>query len=181
MMDGGEAMALANLIRAGELGINPFVGIIITVWQPSEAVIRRDVNCGTDEIVVKPLSPKKLMERIHVVAYNRKPFVVTSSYIGPDRRAKIVKEREGQKISSIDVPNTLEAKVRGRPLSMEALREIIGEAMFEINEQRLKRYSYQIAFSSVKFCRLLRPIESTTRPRSRLLDFRKLPMGPASD
>jgi len=29
---------------------------------------------------------------------------------------------------------------------MEALREMIGEAMFEINEQRLKRHSYQIAF-----------------------------------
>jgi len=96
MMDGGEAMALANRIRAGELGINP--------------------------------------------------FVVTRSYIGPDRRTKIVKEREGQKIPLIDVPNTLEAKVRGRPLSMEALREMIGEAMFEINEQRLKRHSYQIAF-----------------------------------
>ena len=96
MMDGGEAMALANRIRAGELGINP--------------------------------------------------FVVTRSYIGPDRRTKIVKEREGQKIPSIDVPNTLEAKVRGRPLSMEALREMIGEAMFVINEQRLKRHSCQIAF-----------------------------------
>ena len=28
---------------------------------------------------------------------------------------------------------------------MEALREMIGEAMFEINEQRLKRHSYQNA------------------------------------
>ena len=33
----------------------------------------------------------------------------------------------------------------GRALSMEALREMIGEAMFEINEQRLKRRSYQNA------------------------------------
>jgi len=146
MMDGGEAMALASRIRAGELGINPFVGIIITVWQPSEAVIRRVVSCGADDILVKPLSPKKLMDRINVVAYKRKPFVVTSSYIGPDRRTKLEKEREGQKIPSIDVPNTLEAKARGRPLSMEALKEMIGEAMFEINEQRLKRHSYQIAF-----------------------------------
>lgn len=146
MMDGGEAASLANRIRAGELGINPFIGIIITVWQPSEAVIRRVVNCGTDDIIVKPLSPKQLMERIDVVAYKRKPFVVTSDYIGPDRRPKTAEEREGQKIPSIDVPNTLAAKARGRPLSMEKLREMIGEAMFEINEQRLQRHSYQIAF-----------------------------------
>lgn len=146
MMDGGEAMALANRIRSGELGINPFIGIIITVWQPSEAIIRRVVNCGADDILVKPLSPKKLMERINVVAYKRKPFVVTSNYIGPDRRTKIAKERDGQKIPSIDVPNTLEAKVRGRPLSINQLQELIGEAMYEINEQRLIRHSYQIAF-----------------------------------
>ena len=90
MMDGCEAMALDNQIRAGELGINTFVGFIITVWQPSEAVIRRVVNCGADDIIVRPLSTKKLMERINVVAYKRKPFVLTGSYIGKDRRTKIV-------------------------------------------------------------------------------------------
>ena len=146
LMDGGEATALASRIRAGELGINPFIGIMITVWQPSEAVIRRVVNCGTDDILVKPLSPKQMMDRINVVAYKRKPFVVTSDYIGPDRRPKNAPPRDGQKISSIDVPNTLGAKARGRPLSTEKLREMIGEAMFEINEQRLQRHSYQIAF-----------------------------------
>ena len=90
MMDGCEAMALDNQIRAGELGINPFVGFIISVWQPSEAVIRRVVNCGADDIIVRPLSTKKLMERINVVAYKRKPFVLTGSYISKDHRTKIL-------------------------------------------------------------------------------------------
>jgi hypothetical protein len=39
------------------------------------------------------------MARINVVAYVRKPFVVISSYIGPDRLKKIIKERALQKIS----------------------------------------------------------------------------------
>ena len=77
-MDGGEATSLASRIRAGELGVNTFIGIIITVWQPSEAVIRRSVNCGNDDIIVKPLSPKQIMDRVNVVAFNRKPFVVKS-------------------------------------------------------------------------------------------------------
>ena len=55
-----------------------FIGIIITVWQPSEAVIRRIVNCGNDDIIVKLLSPKQIMDRANVVAFNRKPFVFTS-------------------------------------------------------------------------------------------------------
>ena len=145
LMDGGEATSLASRIRAGELGVNPFIGIIITVWQPSEAVIRRIVNCGIDDIIVKPLSPKQIMDRVNVVAFNRKPFVVTSDYIGPDRRTDAAKQRDGQKIPSIEVPNTLEAKARGKPLRMEELNDLIGAAMYEINDQRLKRHSYRIA------------------------------------
>ena len=50
LMDGGEATSLASRIRAGELGVNTFIGTIITVWQPSDGVIRRIVNCGNDDI-----------------------------------------------------------------------------------------------------------------------------------
>ena len=77
-MDGVEATSLASRIRAGELGVNTFIGTIITVWQPSEAVICRIVSCGNDDIIVKPLSPKQIMDRVNVVAFNRKPFVVKS-------------------------------------------------------------------------------------------------------
>ncbi|MED5360077.1 MAG: hypothetical protein VYD85_16920, partial [Pseudomonadota bacterium] len=70
-MDGGEATSLASRIWAGELDVNTFIGTIITVWQPSEAVIRRIVNCGTDDIIVKPLSQKQIMDRVNVVAFNR--------------------------------------------------------------------------------------------------------------
>lgn len=146
MMDGGEACALAHRIRQSECGINPFVGIIMTVWQPNEAIVRRIVNSGVDDILVKPISPRRLMERISVIAYKRKPFVVTSDYIGPDRRTEASKQRGAQVIPAIAVPNTLEAKARGRPLPMVDLQRLISEAMFEINEQRLKRHSYQIAF-----------------------------------
>ena len=77
-MYGGEATSLASRIRTGELGINTFIGTIITVWQPSEAEIRCIVNYGNDGIIVKPLSPKQIMDRVNVVAFNRKPFVVKS-------------------------------------------------------------------------------------------------------
>ena len=77
LVDGGEATSLASQIRAGELGVDKFIGIIM-VWQPSEAVIRRIVNCGNDDIIVKPLSTKQIMDRANVVAFNRKPFVFTS-------------------------------------------------------------------------------------------------------
>ena len=55
-----EAKPRLGQSNCGELGVNTFIGTIITVWQPSEAVIRRIVNCGNDDIIVKPLSPKQL-------------------------------------------------------------------------------------------------------------------------
>jgi hypothetical protein len=43
-------------------------------------------------------------------------------------------------------PNTLEAKLRGHPLSMDEVPEFTGDEMFGINEQCSKLNSYQIAF-----------------------------------
>jgi hypothetical protein len=42
--------------------------------------------------------------------------------------------------------NTLEVKLRGRPLSIDVLPEMTGDEVFGINEQRSKLHSNQIAF-----------------------------------
>ena len=76
---------------------------------------------------------------------NRKPFVVTSDYIEPDRR------RSGRHEASSDiplfhVPNTLRDKAAGRRVDMTELQTAINSVIFEINEQRLVRNSDQISF-----------------------------------
>ncbi|MBP5857081.1 response regulator transcription factor [Marivibrio halodurans] len=142
-MDSGAADAMIQEIRHGKLGENPFVPVIVTIWEPTQSVVRRVASSGTDDIMVKPLSPGQILERIRVLVRARKPFVVTSDYIGPDRRKD---ESRPSDIPRIDVPNTLRAKIRGEQIDRAELARAIEEAQRSINDQKLKRNAFQIAF-----------------------------------
>jgi DNA-binding response OmpR family regulator len=142
-MDSENADRIVTDIRYGKLGRNPFVPVIVTIWEPEREQVRRVASSGCDDMLVKPLSPAQMFDRIKVLVNNRKPFVVTSDYIGPDRRKD---PDRGSEIPTIDVPNTLRAKVKGEPVNRSALASAINEAQSEINDQRLKRNAFQIAF-----------------------------------
>ena len=77
------------------------------------------------------------------MANRRKPFVVTSERIGPDRRKYPHRESE---IPLIDVPNTLRTKVHGVDVSPGELRQNIDVVLTEVNEQKLLRHAFQIGF-----------------------------------
>lgn len=142
-MDKGAADAMIGEIRHGKLGENPFVPVIVTIWEPTQEVVRRVASSGADDIMVKPLSPAQILERIRVLVQSRKPFVVTSDYIGPDRRKD---ESRKSEIPQIEVPNTLRSKIRGEKIDRTELNRAIVEAQSSINDQKLKRNAFQIAF-----------------------------------
>ncbi len=142
-MDGVMADELIQDIRYGRLGFNPFIPVILTMWEPTADLVRRIASSGTDDLLVKPISPAQLFDRIKVLTTNRKPFVVTSDYIGPDRRKDVAR---GSEIKSIEVPNTLRAKVRGEGNDKARMKQLIVQANIEINDMKLKRNAFQIAF-----------------------------------
>lgn len=142
-MDSGAADAMIQEIRHGKLGENPFVPVIVTIWEPTQEVVRRVASSGTDDIMVKPLSPGQILDRIKVLVRARKPFVVTSDYIGPDRRKDESRESE---IPQIEVPNTLRSKIQGEKIDRAALAKAIENAQESINDQKLKRNAFQVAF-----------------------------------
>ncbi|MEQ8604679.1 MAG: response regulator [Marivibrio sp.] len=142
-MDKGAADAMIGEIRHGKLGDNPFVPVIVTIWEPTQEVVRRVASSGADDIMVKPVSPAQILERIKVLVQARKPFVVTSDYIGPDRRKDDSRKSE---IPQIEVPNTLRAKIRGEKIDRTELNRSIEEAQNSINDQKLKRNAFHIAF-----------------------------------
>lgn len=142
-MDGGEADRIITDLRHNKLGDNPFVPVIVTIWNATHDQVRRVASSGTDDMLVKPLSPSQVFDRIKQLINQRKPFVVTSDYIGPDRRKDVGR---GSEIPTIEVPNTLRAKVRGEKVDRQALEAMIGEAQQEINDQRLKRNAFQVGF-----------------------------------
>lgn len=142
-MDTGHADTVIEDIRHDRLGKNPFVPIIVTLWEPTQELVQRVAAAGPDDMLVKPLSPAQVFDRIKVLVNNRKPFVVTSDYIGPDRRKDAVR---GSEIPTYKVPNTLRSKVKGEPINESAVQAAILEAQSEINDQRLKRNAFQLCF-----------------------------------
>lgn len=140
-MPDGDAIEFVREIRNGRLGRNPFVPIILTVWDSDGISIDEAVNSGVDLILAKPLAPAQLFARIDSLVIERKPFVVTADYIGPDRRERISPNDE----NSFEVPNTLRDKVAGTPIDEEALSALIETTLREINSSRLQQGSLKLA------------------------------------
>lgn len=142
-MPGGDAIAATQAIRHGEIGSNPFVPIILATWEAEHSIVRRIIDAGADDLLVKPLSTQAISDRIQALAEKRKPFVVTADYIGPDRRAGKRSENDGPLIV---VPNGLRAKLDGLPTNDEAFRQDIATMQMQINRLRLKASAFRVAF-----------------------------------
>ncbi|WP_207456944.1 response regulator [Azospirillum sp. SYSU D00513] len=140
--DLAEAFKLVRALRNDPATQNPFAGIVVTTWQPTQALLLRVSNSGADDLLMKPVSPKQVQDRITALIEARKSFVVTADYIGPDRRKS---PREGTQVPLIDAPNTLRLKaVRGATPAQ--LRPFLAKAGLQVNTQKLVRLAIQIAF-----------------------------------
>lgn len=136
-----DTVKLLRRIRGGELGANPFVPMIVTAWSPTDVQVRQISQSGADDLLIKPIAPQSILDRVWAAAVARKPFVVTSDYIGPDRRK--ASERVPNDPRLIDVPNPLKAKVSGQPVP--AISNMIEETQRRINEERLDRNAEKVS------------------------------------
>jgi CheY-like chemotaxis protein len=130
----GNAIELVRQIRGGKLGKNPFLPIIAATWDADPGKIARAAHSGVDLILAKPLSPAQLFARIDSLVNDRKPFIATNRYFGPERRAR---ERQGV-IPHFEVPNTLKDKLEGRPVDPAALGDRVGALMEEMQKSRIE-------------------------------------------
>jgi len=140
---GEDACSLVKSIRQNRLGTNPFIPIIVTSWESSAARVRQLIDSGADGLLIKPASISTIQNHINLIINKRRPFVVTSSYIGPDRR------NDPTHISAalrIEVPNTLKAKMNGEPINWNNLRFQIADRVTEINAERLRRNAFELSF-----------------------------------
>jgi hypothetical protein len=91
--------------------------------------------------VLKPYSLQQIMDPVIALVDRRRPFVVTSDYVGPERRTS---HREGQIIDQIVVPNSLAAKVLNLD---QAEQDAAAEAAWaEIDRQKSQRLVFQALF-----------------------------------
>ncbi len=142
-LKGGAVSRLISDVRHGRLGRNPFIPFIVTLWSPTAELVHETANSGADDMLVKPVSPQRLVDRIGVLTDNRKPFIVTADYIGPDRRKD---PDRGSEIPKFDVPNSLKAKIEGERVESARFDSMISAARKKIDGQRLKRNAFQLCF-----------------------------------
>ena len=138
----GEATRFIRRLRNEPDTRNPYACIVATTWQPTPLLLMRVTNAGADDLLVKPVSPKQVQDRLTTLIESRKKFVVTADYTGPDRRKS---PREGAQVPLLDAPNTLRLKATNRWAHINA-RQLMAEANHFVNEQKLLRTSIQVAF-----------------------------------
>ncbi|MDR3516240.1 MAG: response regulator [Azospirillaceae bacterium] len=138
-----DLLRLIHSTRHGHLGTNPYLCVIVTTWAATKPLVDRFTNCGADALLIKPFSIRQLADRVIALTDAPRHFIVTNDYIGPDRRRA---PREG--VSSaplVEVPHSLRLKAT-RTFSKTDLPALIDNADREINERKLVRHAFQIAF-----------------------------------
>lgn len=142
-MTDGNTCELIYKIRHHEIGNNPFIVVITLIPSPTQDLVMRVIDSGSDDLLVKPISPNLLMERVMRLVRGRKRFVVTTDYIGPNRRDG---PRPGTYvIPEIEVPNPVKSKAMGL-VSAEDFQAVVDRAAAVINDHKMERHSVQIAY-----------------------------------
>ncbi|HKD21701.1 MAG TPA: response regulator [Rhizomicrobium sp.] len=146
-MQGSEAELCDTIqnLRQGATTYNPFIIIIVTAWEQTSALVARVLNSGADDLLLRPFSTATLSARITNHIERRKGFVVTSEYIGPDRR------RDGSvRLTDANVfepPNSLRMKSQERLTTEEATQRLdreLKQARDLLTSEKLRRDAFQL-------------------------------------
>ena len=139
-----QTCKLIKDVRLGNLGKNPFIVILVTSWNQNEDLVRQVIDSGADDFIARPYSIGMLISRITLQVEARKKFIVTSSYIGPDRRRD---RRPRDQSLLIEVPNTLRAKAADGLLS-GGDRDEITSVLQQVKLQRLRQCALRIGIGA---------------------------------
>ncbi len=137
------AQSIADM-RNGKLGHHCFPIVMMLLAAGDGAYVRKVIDCGPDDMLLMPVAPGPVLQRIGSFTVRRKPFVVTQDYTGPDRRKQ---PRPGHEaVPLIEVPNPLQARVDKLPLN--TLQDEMEVAKVQLNLHKLERYAVQFGWLS---------------------------------
>jgi hypothetical protein len=103
------------------------------------------MNCGCDDVLLRPFSAVQALDRIKSLVLARKGFVVTSDYVGPDR-GKV--SANGMAPTTFDPPNTLRDRVfslNGDPVEQS---KMLNAARRRVDQDRLAKLARRIAMAA---------------------------------
>ena len=139
-----ELCATIQQLRQGAAGYNPFIVIMVTAWEKSTGLITKVVNSGADDLLLRPFSTALLGTRIESHIERRKGFVITTDYVGPDRRSDQTRQTKAE---SFDPPNSLKMKAKDKlsgDLIAKKLDAELRIARDKLTGEKLRRDSFQV-------------------------------------
>ena len=137
---------LITQLRHNVIGKNPFVTVIITLWDSAHRHVHAAIDSGADDLLMRPTSTNAIKDRLTSLVRHRKPFIVTCDYIGPERRTGM---RIDRMITPMVVPNALRAKVENNP-EFAATAESIKLAMSAVNDRKISSDSERLLSLAMK-------------------------------
>jgi DNA-binding response OmpR family regulator len=139
-----ELCAVIQQMRQGSAGFNPFVVIIVTAWEKSTGLINKVVSSGADDLLLRPFSTAQLGTRIESHVDRRKTFVITTDYVGPDRRKDTNRASNAE---LFEPPNSLKMKAKDRMSGEAIARKLdieLKSAREKLTTEKLRRDSFQV-------------------------------------
>lgn len=139
-----EICDIVQALRQGTAAFNPFIVIIATAWEKSAALIGRVVDSGADDLLLRPFSTALLSSRIEAHIQRRKGFVVTTDYVGPDRRKG---ESRPSDVELFEPPNSLRMKAKDRLTPEQVAQRLeveLNAARDVLNAEKLRRDAFQV-------------------------------------
>jgi len=139
-----ELCSVIQQMRQGAAGYNPFLVIIVTAWENSATLINQVISSGADDLLLRPFSTAVLRQRIEAHADRRKGFVITTDYVGPDRRKD---NNRASNVEIFDPPNSLKMKAKDKLSPEDIARKLDGElktAREKLTSEKLRRDSFQV-------------------------------------
>lgn len=130
-------------LRWGEAGYNPFTVIVATSWDKSEPLIKRIIDAGADDVLLRPFSQGGLAERLEALTLHRKGFIISQDYIGPDRRHS----RDCDQESLFLPPNTLQMKAAEKLSTQAADKRLsveLPQARLHVSSEKLRVNAFQL-------------------------------------
>lgn len=134
---GSGVFKLVKGVRHMLVGKNPFMTMFCALAPEHVDGAKLALRAGVDSILIQPVPAKDVTDRVRAVSRADTPYVVTSEYIGPDRRAA---DRTSA-LRRFYVPQTLLSKLRGQSINYDEFAKKIAPLMGDMLQTRLNSQS----------------------------------------
>jgi two-component system chemotaxis response regulator CheY len=105
-MDGLE---LTRKLRDPAVSSNPYLPIIMMTGYAERQRVMEARDAGVSEFLVKPVTAKGVLDRLHAAVFKPRPFVKNDAYFGPTRRRVDLPDRPGPRRRAEDANKAGEA------------------------------------------------------------------------